>query len=316
MTLEPAQRQQFTATLTNLVDTSVTWSLDPAVGSISNTGLYTAPASVSAQQIVTVTAKSVASSGLTASARVTLTPDQVRISAGGIAHGASTQSVAQSGVSPGLILVIYGANMGPGTLVESAADGSGVFPNTLAGTRVWFDNIPAPLLYTSAGQVSVVAPYAIAGRQSTQVQVEYQRVRSGTVSLPVTPSAPGLFTVDKSGLRQGAILNQDSSYNSADNPAARGDIVMLYGSGEGLTTPPAVDGRIVGLPPPALRLSASATVGGLAAEVVYAGPAPGLIAGMLQMNVRIPNNAPTGDVPVAVRIGGAVSRDGVTVALK
>lgn len=73
-TLGPSQTQQFTGTVANAVNIAVQWSLSPAVGSISGTGLYTAPSSIASQQTVTVTATSVADPSKTATATVTLTP--------------------------------------------------------------------------------------------------------------------------------------------------------------------------------------------------------------------------------------------------
>ena len=73
-TLYAAQTQQFTATLTNTPNSAVTWSLSTAVGTISNTGLYSAPASISASQTVTVTATSAADPTKSTTATVTLKP--------------------------------------------------------------------------------------------------------------------------------------------------------------------------------------------------------------------------------------------------
>ncbi len=71
-TLNASQTQQFTATVTGAGNTNVTWTLNPNVGSIGANGLYTAPAYVSAQQTVTVTATSVADPLQSATANITL----------------------------------------------------------------------------------------------------------------------------------------------------------------------------------------------------------------------------------------------------
>ena len=77
-TLYAAQTQQFAASVTNTSNTSVTWSASPAgVGTISSTGLYTAPAAVSMQQTVMLTATSQANSAATSTATVTLMPRPV-----------------------------------------------------------------------------------------------------------------------------------------------------------------------------------------------------------------------------------------------
>ena len=71
-TLSASQSQQFTATVTGSSNTAVTWSLSPAVGTISSSGLYTAPGVIASAQTVTVTATSVADATKSASATVSL----------------------------------------------------------------------------------------------------------------------------------------------------------------------------------------------------------------------------------------------------
>jgi uncharacterized protein (TIGR03437 family) len=148
------------------------------------------------------------------------------------------------------------------------------------------------------------------------VQVEYNGIKSSAVTVPIPPAAPGIFTADSSGKGQGALLNQDYSINSSRNPAGRGSIVILYATGEGQTDPAGVDGQLAtaGLPQP--RLPVSVTIGGIAAEVLYAGAAPGFVAGSMQINARIPANAPTGaSVSVQISIGNAASLAGVTLSV-
>ena len=87
-----------------------------------------------------------------------------------------------------------------------------------------------------------MVPYAVAGRSTTQVQVEYQGIRSALMSVPVVASVPGVFSRDASGGGQGAILNPDgATLNSPANPAAKGSVVALFVTGEGLATAPLID---------------------------------------------------------------------------
>ena len=72
--LGQGKTQQFTATVSGTSNTGVTWSRNPAVGTISTSGLYTAPSSITSQQTVQVTATSVADPTKSASAIVTLNP--------------------------------------------------------------------------------------------------------------------------------------------------------------------------------------------------------------------------------------------------
>jgi len=151
------------------------------------------------------------------------------------------------------------------------------------------------------------------------VVVEAGGVRAEPVTLSVVAAVPAVFTANQSGTGQGAILNQDGSVNSATNPAAPASIVVLFATGEGQTTPGGVDGLLAtGSPlPRPIAQPTRVTVGGQEAEVVYSGAAPGLVAGLWQINARIPATVPTGAaVPIVLRVGEATSIAGVTVAIR
>lgn len=68
------QTQTFTATVANTPNTAVTWSIASGSGSISSSGIYTAPANMPASSSVTIRATSQASSTATATASITITP--------------------------------------------------------------------------------------------------------------------------------------------------------------------------------------------------------------------------------------------------
>lgn len=255
------------------------------------------------------------STNATASATLSLTIVQVpEISANGIVNAAS---YATGGVAPGEMITIFGSGLGPATLAPMQTDQRGYVSNSLAGTQVLFDGTPAPLIYSEAGQVSAVVPYETFGKNSTQVQIEFQGQSSSTVSVPVVTAVPGIFTLNGSGSGPGAIVNQDGTVNSATNPAAAGSIVMIFATGEGQTTPDGTDGKPDGYPAPTpLAQPVAATIGGLNTEVQYAGGVPGLVAGFLQVNVRLPAGVPAGSaVPVILSIGGKSSQANVTLAI-
>jgi uncharacterized protein (TIGR03437 family) len=233
----------------------------------------------------------------------------------GLVDGASTQPGA---VTPGKIIVIYGSRLGPANLAGLTVGGDGRVSSTNSGTQVLFDGVPAPILYTSAGQVAAVVPYAVDGKLGTQVLVKNGSLSSDPVALPVAPVAPSIFSVNLSGTGQAAILNQDGlTVNSQTAPAARGSIVSVYATGEGQTNPDGQDGRInSGGALPAPKLAVTALIDGKPAEVQYAGAAPGAVAGLFQVNVRIPADAATGDVALEIHVGAAVSQTGITVAVK
>jgi uncharacterized protein (TIGR03437 family) len=186
------------------------------------------------------------------------------------------------------------------------------------GVRILFDGIPAPMVYVSEHQCAAVVPYLAGLKPLVNVQVEYQGVRSDTLQIGVMPAAPGLFTVNAQGSGQAAMQNQDGiTANSTHAPAPPGSVVVLWGTGEGVTTPPGVDGRLATdiLPNPVATCAVE--IGGLAATVEYCGAAPFNVAGLFQINARIDPLVTPGDaVPVRVVIGGKASQSGVTMAVR
>jgi len=220
-------------------------------------------------------------------------------------------------VAPGEIVSLFGAFTGPASpaSLELSPDGRFV-TSSLGGTQVFFDDLAAPLLYVSDTQVSAIVPFAVAGKTSTQLKLVHKGLQSKPVTLKVGPAAPALFTADLSGKGQGAILNQDYKLNSAANPAARNSVVMLFATGAGQTDPAGVDGQIIGATLPKPLLPVSVRIGGVTARVLYAGAAPGLVSGVLQVNVQVSAVTPGNAVPVVLRVGEAESPAQVTMAVK
>ena len=88
-------------------------------------------------------------------------------------------------------------------------------------------------------------------------------------------------------------MNADGSLNTYDNPAERGSIVALFGTGLGQTNPIGKDGKVTGditLPAPVLPVGV--LIDGQPAEIVYSGAAPGMLQGIVQVNIRIPDTTP------------------------
>jgi uncharacterized protein (TIGR03437 family) len=225
-------------------------------------------------------------------------------------------SLQRGPVAPGEIVSIFGENLGPPNPVAATLTEDGLLSTRLGETRVLFDGVAAPLVFVADGQISAVVPYAVAGGGSTEVQVEFFGVLSDPVSVAVAPASPALFTQNSQGWGPAAALNQDYRLNTAENPAARGSIVILFATGEGITDQ-AADGVLATAPLAQPLLPITVTVGGTPAEVLYAGAAPGLVAGVMQLNVRIPDAAPTGDgVMVVVDAGEIAGARWVTLAVR
>jgi uncharacterized protein (TIGR03437 family) len=247
------------------------------------------------------------------------------------ANVTNAASYATGAVAPGEIVTLFGSALGPANLVTLELTNPLLVANALAGVHVLFDGVPAPMVYASAGQVSAVVPYEVAGHSTTTLQVEYLGAVSTAVSLPVTAVVPGLFTQYSSGFGPGSILNNvDYSLNTATNPVSRGCdtcYVDIYLTGAGVTTPASTDGLVVAAPVyttlstfpqvPA-DVPVTVTMGGVPCpNIVYAGAAPDLISGLTQITVQVPEAVTPGpSVPLMVTIGGVSSQTGVTLAVQ
>lgn len=229
-------------------------------------------------------------------------------------HGATLRATA---ISPGLIFSLFGAGLGPPNGLAATLTSAGRLPTSLDGIRVLFDGVPAPLLYVRGDQLNGIVPYAVAAKSSTQLRVESKGTLSLAREFRVAPAVPGLFTLSATGTGQAAALNQDGTVNGPASPEQSGRAVILYGTGEGLLDAPTEDGLIAGATLRRPLLPVTATVGGVPVEVLYAGSAPGLVAGVLQLNLLLNENVPKGPaVPVEIRVGDNPTAPGVTVAVR
>ncbi|MBI3208485.1 MAG: hypothetical protein HYZ37_06245 [Candidatus Solibacter usitatus] len=219
---------------------------------------------------------------------------------------------------PGMILALYGSNLGPATIATYRLSADGRMDTTLANVRVFFDNIPAPVYFARADIVSCFTPYGIAGRTSVNIVVENQGVRSSSINVRVLDASPGIFTANSQGFGQAAMNNADYSINGAANPVARGSYATAYITGEGQTNPGGIDGLFSPLTPLRIPFSpVSVRVGGRQAVLIYAGSVPTTPNGFAQVTFFIPDDAPTGpNVPVDITVGGVPTQGGVTMAIR
>jgi uncharacterized protein (TIGR03437 family) len=226
-------------------------------------------------------------------------------------------SLLSSPLAPGEIISIFGAGLGPEQEQLMRITPGNLVDSSLAGTRVIINGKAAPLLYTRAGQVNTIVPYSVAGRSTVQVQLENQGVPAAIATFSVADASPAVFTIDGSGRGQAAALNEDTSVNSTLNPADRGSIAVLYCSGAGVMVPPSDDGEITGTTLARPVLPVSVLVDGQNATVLYAGSAPGEVAGVLQVNFRVPTQVRAGaNVGVLLKVGRFTSQAGATLAIR
>jgi uncharacterized protein (TIGR03437 family) len=228
-----------------------------------------------------------------------------------VTNGASGQTGA---ISPGEIVVIYGAGLGPQQLASEQVNSNNMVTNALAGTRVLFNGTPAPILYTLGTQVSAVVPFELTGT-TAQVVVQSGTQTSSAFSVNVVPTTPALFTADNSGQGQALATNIDGTNNSASNPAAAGSIIALYATGVGPMSPAVPDGAILNPPLPNTALPVSVTIGGKPAVANSATGNFNTVAGQVLIYVNIPAGVSGAAVPVVISAGGVSSPSGVTIAV-
>ncbi len=237
---------------------------------------------------------------------------------GRVANAASYERVWS--VSPGEILVFFGGGwiLGPDQLTLGQSGNK--FGTSVAGTQVLFNGIAAPILYTSANQVSAIVPYEVAGMSTVDVQIQYKGFTfDGGYDIPVAPTALALFSADSTGTGPGAILNQDYSVNSPTHPAAPGEVIMLYGTGEGVSNPPAVDGKMDSVLHYAAAPISVWFPSWLRGDIKYAGGAPGEVPGLMQINVQVPPEMTACTeqrIPIWVASGSQTSQSGITLQIK
>jgi uncharacterized protein (TIGR03437 family) len=219
---------------------------------------------------------------------------------------AATPAPSQSGVTnaanysgavltPGSLLSIYGSGLADTTAKADKLP----LPADLAGTQVLINSAIAPLLYVSPLQINAQAPFGLEGAEATVV-VRRWGLESAVVRVPIAEAGPGLFA---------PVAKLDYSLVSPANPLARGGIAVLWGTGFGEVTPKVAAGAAAPVAGAATVARAEVTVGGRPARVLYCGLAPGF-AGLYQINIEIPADAPLGDMaPVQVIVAGRGSNN-------
>jgi len=201
-------------------------------------------------------------------------------------------------ISPGAFISIYGLSLGPSVGFTGVYDQPGHIATSLGGITVTFDGTPASLLYAGPGQINAIVPFEVAGQSSTVMRVQTATGFSQSIALPVIPATPFVFNTAQfetnpvypdPGGPFAAALNQDGTVNSAANSAKAGSIVTIFANGAGLYTQPLNDGTVNGsdLISPVLLVSVYNPNHETTQPVLYAGTAPGLAAGVLQVNFQL-----------------------------
>ncbi len=222
-------------------------------------------------------------------------------------------------VTPGEIIVIGGQTVGAIPIASATIPATGSIATTLGGVTVTFNNVPAPIIYTSGSETSVQVPNNIIPSPFTptaNVVVQTPGQTTQAFSVPLALASPGLFAANSSGAGALAAMNQDGSVNTATNAAAGGSTVTIYATGEGATTPVGVDGAVQGAGGRVPNQKVSLTIGGSPATIVSAGTPAGILSGVMLIRATVPSGLTPGPVPVVLTVGTASTTQTVTIAVK
>jgi minor extracellular serine protease Vpr len=224
------------------------------------------------------------------------------------AEGVVSAATFAPGLTPGGLATVFGTGLTTG--VDGIIRAAGFpMPGNLHGTMLLVNGVAAPLTAIAgagvAGQINFQAPLELAGATTAVLQVRNGQTLSAPVTVSVFAFQPGIFTSD--GRRGLAVHATDYSLVAPDNPARRGETIVIYATGLGPVTPPIGTG--VAADPQNLMFAANPVGVVFATEHVtpmFAGLAPGF-AGLFQINVTVPDDAPTGDIALSLEIAGASS---------
>jgi uncharacterized protein (TIGR03437 family) len=156
-----------------------------------------------------------------------------------IVNGASFDP--NTGISPGGIATIRGTGILPaGTGLVSGANSAGQLPTTLSGVTITFNGTAAPIYYvddtTGTDQVSIQVPFEVQPGSAVSVTVNVASEGSATITVPIKPLAPGVFTSTYGGQIYAVAVRPDGSQVSPTNAAHRGENIQLYVTGLGQAT--------------------------------------------------------------------------------
>jgi uncharacterized protein (TIGR03437 family) len=220
------------------------------------------------------------------------------IDKGGVKNGVG--DTPEPIVAPGSIISVTGVNLAAG---EERGPLSPL-RQSLAGVTVRSSGLLLPLFYVSPNQINAQLPFEVSeGDQTLTVSVPGKP--DITVNFTVARNAPGLFATPLGDTPYATATHADGTAVTIDNPAAKGEIITLQGTGFGPYKGTAPDG--FALPPdPSFTLIDAATVvaGDTELPSTYAGAAAQKV-GVNAVSFQITDALPTGgDMPVKVRVNG------------
>lgn len=246
--------------------------------------------------------------------------------------GLSNSGSFQPVFAPNTYISIFGSNLANTTRGWNASDfqNGNQLPTSLSGVSVTVGGAPAYVQYISPTQVNIITPnLAVMPPSGASAQPGIPLVINVPNQQPVTAwlglqtVAPAFFTWQTGTAASGKYLvAQHADYSNVGaaglfpnepanftTPAIPGETIILYGTGLGPTSPAITPGIITNQIYP-LAVTPTATVGGMAAQVQFAGLIPTL-SQVYQVNVTIPSGVAPGDATLVLNVNGSLSAPGL-----
>jgi uncharacterized protein (TIGR03437 family) len=189
------------------------------------------------------------------------------------------------GIAPGEMIRISGRGLGPLATLTAEFDATGRVATALNGVQALVNGVPAPLISVQATSIVCMTPFELSGNTEVSVQV----VQNGVAGAPVTVGVKAIAVYPDIL----AVLNPDGTINSQFKPAHPGDTVVVYATGLGDTKPSGQDGALYRAPFP-VSLYPVTMYYYQDVSLAYAGPAPGIVEGIWQLNLAFSKDAQTG----------------------
>jgi uncharacterized protein (TIGR03437 family) len=228
------------------------------------------------------------------------------IASGGIFNTASyvPAGLPSSAIAQGSLFVIFGSNMGPGSLASAPALPLTTSLNgTSLSVTVNGTTTKPYMVYTSAGQVGAIMPSNTPAGTGT-VTVTFNGATSAIQPIQVSSASVGIFTVNQAGSGPGIITNASYALNTLTTAASAGDANIIWATGLG---PVGASGsEAAGTAPlAALPGTFNVFVGGVSAKIV--GAARSSSPGLDQIAFTVPAGVTGCHVPVVVQTGTTIS---------
>ena len=233
---------------------------------------------------------------------------------------ANAASMVAGPIAPGMLVNITGSNLGDPSFFRNCASSTPI-PTTCSGISVLVNGTPAPVLYNSASQVTFQAPFNIGGSTATiqlTSTLSGHTIPSSMVTVPVAPTAPGLYTTNGAGTGLGYYSSEGGLVSSISQPVQPGSVVVLFGTGFGATSPAVAAGVLGPNTAAAAVASITMTINNQSVPVTSAGLEPGNLSGAVvgydevvftvPSSLTVPAGAMQASFPVVVTVGGVASQ--------